>query len=88
MVHPTKRPRTTKTKQIKHKQKAKRAAGIKGQVATMLELHTRQTDTIDIIAMKRARENEIRTTKSRQSRSVALGRPAMKLLGREGVGFN
>ena len=53
----------------------------------MLELHTRQTDTIDIIAMKRARENEIRTTKSRQSRSVALGRPAMKLLGERGGGL-
>ena len=45
-------------KRIKHKRKAKRAAGIEGQVATMLELHTRQVDTVDTIAIKRARKNE------------------------------
>ena len=43
LVHQTKQQRTTKIKQIKHKQKAKRAAGIEGQVATMLKSHTRQT---------------------------------------------
>ena len=37
-----------------HKQKAKRAAGIEGQVATMLKSHTRQTDTIGTTAIKRA----------------------------------
>ena len=45
LVHQTKQVRTTK--QIKHYQDAKRAAGIEGQVATMLNLQTRQVDTID-----------------------------------------
>ena len=51
----------TKIKRIKHKQKAKLAAGIEGQVATMLESHARQIGTIDTTTMKRARkknENE------------------------------
>ena len=47
--------RTRKTKRIQHKRKAKWAAGIGGQVASMLELHTRQVDTTRI---KRARKNE------------------------------
>ena len=42
---PDKTTTNSKTKQIKHKRKAKRAAGIEGQVATMLETHTRQIDT-------------------------------------------
>ena len=46
----------TSTKLTKHKQKAKRAAGIEGQMATMLKSHTRQIDTIDTTAMKRARK--------------------------------
>ena len=50
--------RTSKTKRIKRKQKAKRAAGIEGQVTTMLESRTRQIDTIDTKAMKRARKNK------------------------------
>ena len=37
LVHQTKQLRTTKTKRIKHKQEAKRAAGIEGQMASMLE---------------------------------------------------
>ena len=37
LVHQTKQLRTTKTKRIKHKREAKRAAGIEGQVASMLE---------------------------------------------------
>ena len=37
LVHQTKQVQTTKTKRLKHKQKAKRAAGIEEQVATMLE---------------------------------------------------
>ena len=37
LVHQTKQLRTTKPKQIKHKREAKRAAGIEGQVASMLE---------------------------------------------------
>ena len=41
-----------------NKRKAKRAAGIEGQVATMLELHTRQVYTVDATAIKRARKNE------------------------------
>ena len=53
LVHQTKQLRPTKTKRIKHKQKAKRAAGIDGQVATMLESHTREIDKIDTAAMKR-----------------------------------
>ena len=56
MVHQTKQIRTTKTKRIKHKQKAKRAAGIEGQVATMLKSHTGQIDTTDTTTMKQARE--------------------------------
>ena len=43
LVHQTKQLLTTK--RIKQKQKAKQAAGIEGQVATMLESHTRETDT-------------------------------------------
>ena len=35
-----------------------RAAGLEGQVATMLELHTRQVYTVDATAIKRARKNE------------------------------
>ena len=38
-----------------NEQKAKRAAGIEGQVATMLKSHTRQIDTT---AIKRAQENK------------------------------
>ena len=37
LVHQTKHLRTTKRKRIKHKQEAKRAAGIKRQVASMPE---------------------------------------------------
>ena len=37
LVLQTKQLRTTKTKQIKHKREAKRAAGIEGQVGSMLE---------------------------------------------------
>ena len=55
LVHQIQQLRTRKTKRIKHKRKAKWAAGIGGQVATMLELHTRQVDTT---AIKRARKNE------------------------------
>ena len=60
LVYQTKQLWTTKKKpkRIKHKQKAKRAAGIEGQVATMLISHTVQIDTTDITAMKRARKNE------------------------------
>ena len=39
------------TKQIKHKRKAKRAAGIEGQVATMLKSRTKQIGTIDTTAI-------------------------------------
>ena len=45
-----------KSKLIKHKRKAKRAAGIEGQMASMLESHTRQIATIDTTAIKRARK--------------------------------
>ena len=69
-------------KRIKHKRKAKRAAGIEVQVASMLESHTRKIDTIDTTIIKRARKkNKYRRVKRRQNRSAALGRPAMKLLG-------
>ena len=44
LVHQTKQLQTTQTKRIKHKQKAKRADGIEGQVATTLESYTRQID--------------------------------------------
>ena len=57
-VHQIQQLRTRKTKRIKYKRKAKRAAGIKGQVATMLELHTIQVDTVDTTTIKRARKNE------------------------------
>ena len=72
----------------KHKQQAKLVAGIEGQVATILEPHTRKKGTIDTAAIKRAKtKNEKRTTVSRQNRSTAWGRPAIKLLG-GGGGFN
>ena len=54
LVHQTKQLQTTKTNRITQKRKAKPAAGIDGQVASMLELHTRQIDTIDTTAIKRA----------------------------------
>ena len=38
-----------KKKRIKHKRKAKRAAGTEVQVATMLESHGRQINTIDFV---------------------------------------
>ena len=41
---------------------------------------------IDIIAIKRARKIINKKKKRRQSRSVGLGRPAMKLLGGGGGG--
>ena len=41
-----------------NKRKAKRSAGIEGQVATLLELHTRQVYTVDATAIKRARKTE------------------------------
>ena len=72
LVHQTKQLRTTKSKQIKQKQKAKRTAGIEAQMATMLKSHTRQINTQDTTAMKRARKK--RTNKRRQNRSAALGR--------------
>ena len=59
LIHQTKRLRTTKTKQIKHNQKAKREAGIEGAVVIMLKPHTRQLNTIDTTTMKQDRkENE------------------------------
>ena len=54
-VHQTKKLQTTKTKRIKYKRNAKRAASIEGQVATMLESYTRQIDTIDT-TIKRMRK--------------------------------
>ena len=51
LVHQTKQLRTTK-------RKAKEAAGVEGQVATVLESHNRQIDTKDTIAIKRARQKE------------------------------
>ena len=56
LFHQIQQLRTRKTKRIKQR-KAKRAAGIEGQVATMLELHTKQVDTVDATAIKRARKN-------------------------------
>ena len=60
--------------------KSKAGSWIEGQVATMLKLHTKRIDKTDT-TMKRANK---RTTKRRQNRIAALGRPVMKLLG----GFN
>ena len=53
LIQQTKQPRTTKPKR-RHKQKAKRAAGTEGHVATMLESHSRETNTTDTATMKRA----------------------------------
>ena len=50
----------------------------------MLKLHTRQIDTTDT-TMKRAKKIR-RTSKRRQNRIAALGRPSMKLLGGGGGG--
>ena len=61
---------------MKHLQKAKRAAGIKGQVATMLESHTSKTDTTDATTMKEPGKKLKKKTKRGQNRSAALGRPA------------
>ena len=62
-----------KHKTIKHrqKQKAKRVAGIEGQVATMLESYTRQTDTLDTTAMKRTRKR-IKKKKKKKKNNLNL----------------
>ena len=70
LVHQTKQVRTTKTKRIKHKQKAKRTAGIEGQVATVLKSHTRQLDTT---AMTRARKNEKKNNQEETIRTKVFG---------------
>ena len=71
---------TNKQKQNEqNKTKSKAGSWIEGQVATMLESHARQTQQQWNEQCKKKR-----TTKRRQNRSAALGRPAMKLLG----GFN
>ena len=59
------------TKEIKHKQQS-------GQlVLKVLKSHTRLIDTIDIIGNETSQEkHEKRTTKRRQNRIAALGRPA------------
>ena len=57
-LHQTKQLETAKTIRIKRKQKAKRAAGTEGQVDTMLNSHTRQIDTIDKTALKRAKRKK------------------------------
>ena len=49
---------------IKHEQKAKRAAGIEGQVATMLKSHTREMDTTDTAAMKRYKKKKKKKKKN------------------------
>ena len=54
-VHQRKQLQTIKTNRIKHKQKAKRAAGFEGQMATMLES---QIVTIDTTAIKWAEKNK------------------------------
>ena len=59
LVHQIQQLGTRKTKRIKHKRKAKWAAGIGGQVATMLELHTRQGDST---AIERDRKKRKRAT--------------------------
>ena len=56
-----------------HKQKAKRAAGIEGQVATMLETHTRQIDTRDAKAMKRAKKNDKNNNQEETKQKCRLG---------------
>ena len=54
LVHQTKQIRTTKTKRIKNKQRAKQAAGIEGQVG----LNAKITYKTDTTTTKRARKNE------------------------------
>ena len=78
LVHQTKKLRTAQTKRIEHKQKAKRAAGIIGQVATMLKSHTRKIDKIDRTAMKRAskkwkKRNNEKETKQKCRLGTASG---------------
>ena len=54
------------------KKKAKRAAGIEGQVATLRESLTTQIDTLDTAAMKRARKDvKEKTTERNQNKSAA-----------------
>ena len=50
----------------------------------MLESHTRQKDTIDTIAIKRAKKNNVK--KNNQEETNRVGRLAMKLLGGGGGG--
>ena len=54
---PDKTYTNNKTKQIKHKRQAKRAAGIEGQMAKMIESHTEQINTTDTAEMKGAKKN-------------------------------
>ena len=87
LVHQTKQLQPIKTKRIKHKQKAKRAADIEGQMVTMLKSHTRHINTQDTTAIKPARKNhEKRTTSRSQNRSAAFGRPMVNSLGGGGGG--
>ena len=65
LVHQTKQ---LQTKQIKHIRKTKRAALIEGQVATMLESHTRQIGTIDTTAVKRGREKMKKKKKKKKKK--------------------
>ena len=84
---PDTRTTNSKTKRIKHKRKAKRAAGIEGQVATMLELHTIQVDTVDTTTIKRARKNEKRNLEETKQK-CRLGTASNEITGGGGGGFN
>ena len=75
--------KTSTNNKNKTQTKSKAGSWIEGQVATILKIHTRQIDTTNTTTMKRAKIFK-RTTKRRQNRIAALGRPAIKLLG----GFN
>ena len=78
LVHPVQQLGTRKTKQIRHKRKAKWAAGIGGQVATMLELHTRQIDTTTI---KRARKKTKKSNLEETKQKCRLGTASKEITG-------
>ena len=48
--------------------KSKAGSWIEGQVATLLELHTRQTDTIDTSTMKRAKKKKYKKNNQEETK--------------------
>ena len=84
---PDKLTTNNRTNRMKHKRKAKRTAGIEGRVVTMLESRTRQIDTIEITAMKRARKKCIKNNYEETKQKCRLGTASNKITEGGGGGL-